>query len=249
MLSIDNGLKDMDIVSIAIITCIAAIVGTVLGFGTSTILVPILSLFLPIPEVLLLTGIIHWFGDVWKIGLFREGLEWRIIAIFCISGLLLSILGALLVNQLPVEFLTKALGVALIFYVFFIAFKPTLNLNPSNKNLLLGGALSGFFAGLYGIGGAIRGAFLNLFNLPKAVYIATNGAIALVIDSGRIGAYYMGGSALSSRLFYGLLIFIPVSLLGAYIAKFIVHRIPQRQFRLLIAIFLGLIGLRLLFIA
>ena len=24
-------------------------------------------------------GIIHWFGDIWKMGLFRQGIRWRLI--------------------------------------------------------------------------------------------------------------------------------------------------------------------------
>jgi uncharacterized protein len=65
-----------------------------------------------------------------------------------------------------------------------------------------GGVLYGFSAGFFGIGGAVRGAFLAAFDLRKAVYIATAGAI--------------------------------------------VDRIPQDRFRTVIAVFLGLVALKLL---
>ena len=77
----------MDIALIAALTLIASAVGTLTGFGTSTIMVPILASFLPVPQVLLLVGIIHWFGDIWKMLLFRIGVRWRLIFLFAFSKL------------------------------------------------------------------------------------------------------------------------------------------------------------------
>lgn len=101
-----------------------------------------------------------------------------------------------------------------------------------------GGALSGFFAGIFGVGGAIRSAFLAAFDLPKAVYIATAGAIGFAIDTARIGTYLAEGAVLPHYLLWGLLLFIPASFVGAHGAKTIVDRIPQKQFRMIVALFL-----------
>jgi uncharacterized protein len=60
----------MDIVLIAVLTLLASTVGTMTGFGTSTIMVPVLASFLALPQVLLLVGVIHWFGNLWKMLLF-----------------------------------------------------------------------------------------------------------------------------------------------------------------------------------
>ncbi|MBN1786877.1 MAG: sulfite exporter TauE/SafE family protein, partial [Sedimentisphaerales bacterium] len=125
----------------------------------------------------------------------------------------------------------------------FLSIKPNFRLAKNNRNMVTGGALSGFFAGIFGVGGAVRSTFLTAFDLPKAMYIATAGAIALLIDSARIITYIKGGTRLESKLLYGMLIFIPVSFLGARIAKKIVDYIPQRSFRLFITIFLALVGL------
>lgn len=53
----------MELTALIALTLIASCIGTMTGFGTSTIMVPVLSLFLPLPLVLLFAGIIHWFGD------------------------------------------------------------------------------------------------------------------------------------------------------------------------------------------
>jgi len=114
--------------------------------------------------------------------------------------------------------------------------------------MIAGGALSGFFAGIFGVGGAVRATFLTAFDLPKAMYLATAGSIALLIDSARLITYLKGGTGLEPVLLWGMIVFISVSFLSAQIAKKIVSHIPQKSFRLFISISLALIGLYFLII-
>lgn len=59
--------------AIAVLTVLAGGVGTLSDFGTSTIMVPALVMFYPLPRTLLVVGVIHWFGDVWKMAPVRRG--------------------------------------------------------------------------------------------------------------------------------------------------------------------------------
>lgn len=111
---------------------------------------------------------------------------------------------------------------------------------------LRGGVLSGFFAGFFGVGGAVRGAFLTAFNLPKEVYIFTSGLIALFIDITRVSSYVWGGAQLPDGLVLALIISVPVSFAGAYIAKKFLDRLPQKYFRIFVGIFLALVAAKLL---
>lgn len=54
---------------LCVLTLIASGIGTATGFGTSTVMIPILVLFVPIPIALLFVGIIHLCGDIWGLGL------------------------------------------------------------------------------------------------------------------------------------------------------------------------------------
>jgi len=112
---------------------------------------------------------------------------------------------------------------------------------------VLGGALSGFFAGVFGMGGAVRGISLSAFDLPKAIYLATAGAIALAIGTFRLITYVREGTQLNPLLSWAMLLFIPASFVGAWIAKRFINRIPQQYFRKILVVFLFLVGLRLLF--
>ncbi|MGH9857786.1 MAG: TSUP family transporter [Acidobacteriota bacterium] len=91
----------LEIVSLFFLTFIAAGVDTLTGFGTSTIMVPVLLLFFPLPLTLLFVGIIHWFGDIWKMLLFKSGMQWRLLFLFGGAGLVASYFGASLIVSFP----------------------------------------------------------------------------------------------------------------------------------------------------
>jgi len=236
----------MDIIYIALLTLIAATIGTITGFGTSTIMIPVLVIFLPPVEVIFLVAIIHWFGNIWKVALFRTGIDLRLIALFGIVGLITSYLGASISLGANKDILLRLLGAFLAGYSLFLIFRSRFRVSAGPGTALSGGALSGFFAGMFGIGGAIRAMFLSAFYLPKEIYIATAGAIGLMVDATRIITYFTGGATLTKELWWGLLIFIPISFAGANIAKRIVDKMPQDKFRRVIAVFLFTIGLKLI---
>jgi uncharacterized membrane protein YfcA len=143
------------------------------------------------------------------------------------------------------EILSRTLGVFLIAYVLFIVLNRTFKLSQRLSVAISSGALTGFFAGIFGIGGEINAAALSAFNLEKAVYVVTAGAISFMIDSTRIATYIRGGTRLDPVLVSGFLIFIPISLIGVMIGKRGVEKIPQEKFRNFVAIFIFLFGLKL----
>ena len=130
------------------------------------------------------------------------------------------------------------MGAFLIAYVFFIIFSRTFKLSQKLSVAVSSGGLTGFFAGIFGIGGEINAVALSAFNLEKAVYVATAGAISFLIDSTRIAIYLRGGVRLESIFLSGFLLFIPASLIGATIGKKGVEKIPQEKFRNFIAFFI-----------
>ena len=230
-----------------LLTLIASTVGTLTGFGTSTIMVPVLSIFLPLPVTLLFVGIIHWFNDIWKIILFKKGFNWKLILLFGIPGIIASFLAAKLPIALPETILERALGLFLVLYVAFLFLKPSWKIKASSSSALLGGTLSGFFSGVFGVGGAVRSSFLTAFNLDKSVFLFTSGVIGLLIDSARIIQYLLSDITLGF-LITALLLCIPASLLGAYIAKKLLDKVSQERFRLYVAAGLFLVGLNYLFL-
>lgn len=229
-----------------VLVIFASCIGTITGFGISTIMIPALLIFYPLPQTLLFVGIIHWFGNIWKLILFKKGFQWKLVLSFGIPGIAATYLGASLIFNIPSETLSRILGGFLICYVVYLFARSSFKIKANLFTSICGGASSGFLAGIFGIGGAVRSLFLTSFDLPKEVYIATAGAIALIIDSTRLSTYLLSGTRIENTLLWGLLLFIPASFLGAKIAQRIVNKIPQKHFRKVIAIFLLLVGIKLL---
>ena len=238
----------MEIIYLSLTTLVASLIGTATGFGTSTVMVPVLLLFYPLSPTLLFVGIIHLFGDIWKMILFRRGIDWKIILSFGVPGLIMSYVGATISLSISPDVLKRILGLFLLSYVIFIIMKRNWKLSRSIPTAGTGGALSGLFAGVFGVGGAVRSAFLTAFDLEKRTFIFTSGIIAFIIDTTRIATYLSGGTKLSSDLMTALILCIPISLAGAYVAKGIISKIPQSAFRIFVAIFLALVALKYLFV-
>jgi hypothetical protein len=225
---------------------VSEVAGTMAGFGSSTIFLPLALLFVNFKAALVLVAFLHIFGNLGRISFFRHGLDWNLILKFGIPSVLLTITGALLVSFISQDILKGILGVFLIGYASYSLWKENFAVSPSTTNAIVGGAVSGFLAGLIGTGGALRGAFLTGFRLPKERYIATAAAIALAVDVTRIPLYVSQGFLESKYYLYIPILFL-VALAGSFIGKKVVKKIPQKQFRKLILLAILLIGIKFVF--
>lgn len=241
----------LDLIIISFIAMLANAVGILSGFGTATIMTPTLLLFFPYTQCLLLSGVIVWVHNVLKASFYIKHINWRLLIYFGIPGVITTFLGASLVGILTkselASLLPKALGALLIGYVIFLFLVPTFKLEHDRKLSTLGGAAQGFFAGLFGIKGPVRTMFLAAYDLPKAEYLGTIGAISFFVDSTRLLTYFAQGMRLEDHLLYGLLFFIPASYIGAKCAQYGVNKIPQKYFRPVVLLFLLVVGFYLLF--
>lgn len=131
--------------------------GTLSGFGSSTFFVPTAILFEKFHLVLTLTAILHCFGNISKLFLFGRNFQLKTFLRLALPSILFTIVGALLVNYLPVRLFEVGLGIVLICVsgLFLINGFEIKKMPPWFAIVL--SAISGFSTGLVGTGGAIRG--------------------------------------------------------------------------------------------
>jgi len=89
-----------------IVAFFAEVIGTMAGFGSSTIFLPIALFFFDFRTALVLVAIFH-----------ISGLNKRILLIFGIPSIILTVIGALLVNYISQNILKFILGLFLLVYV------------------------------------------------------------------------------------------------------------------------------------
>lgn len=208
----------------------AEIIGTVGGFGSSMLFVPIAGYFLDFHSVLGVTALYHLSSNISKIYFFREGFDKKLIINMGISSVIFVIIGALLSNYFPSKTLEILLAIFLISISLILLIFKSIKVQPTQTNSIIGGILSGFIAGLLGTGGAIRGITMAAFNLKTSVFIATSAVIDLGIDLSRSVVYTYNGFVHKDDL-YLIPILLVVSIIGTFIGKKILQKLSEEQFK------------------
>src|SRR3989338_11627968 len=108
---------------------IAEIIGTIAGFGSSTIFLPLALFFVDFKTALILVAFLHIFGNLGRIAFFRHGINKKLIFIFGIPSIVLTVIGALLVNYTPQNILKLILGIFLLIFSISSIVKPDLKLD------------------------------------------------------------------------------------------------------------------------
>ncbi|MGE3760037.1 MAG: sulfite exporter TauE/SafE family protein [Pseudobdellovibrionaceae bacterium] len=219
--------------------------GTLSGFGSSTFFVPAASHFEKFRFVLVLTALLHCFGNVSKLALFRESFNVRLFLLLAVPSVIFTAIGAFLAGQVGTEYLHQGLGVFLILWaLYFLIF----NREPVRMPLWLAmalTALSGFCTGLLGTGGAIRGIALASLGTEAAVFVGLSAAIDLLGDILRAVIYVQSGFMDWSQWHYLPMLFM-AAWCGTLIGKMILGRINQKIFERIVAVFVLLGGVAML---
>lgn len=212
-----------------ILAFLAEILGTISGFGSSILFVPIASLFFDFHLILGITAVFHVFSNLSKIFLFRDGIDKNIVLKLGIPAVLFVILGAWINKFFPQNQMELTLAVVLIGLSIYLLIYSTKHLHQNNRNLILGGTASGFVAGFVGTGGAIRGIVLAAFGLEKNIFISTSAFIDMGVDASRTVVYYLNGY-IGEEVLVLLPALILISIAGTWVGKKLLKFIPQKQF-------------------
>ena len=156
-----------------LLTIVAEIIGTIGGFGSSVFFVPLGNFYFDFYSVLGMTAIFHLSSNLSKIFLFKKGLDKKLLLYIGVPSVIFVIVGGFMSKIVDSGALEIVLGVFLVVFSLLFLIKSEIIILPNKKNSLIGGALSGFSAGLLGTGGAIRGLTMAAFNLEKSAFIAT----------------------------------------------------------------------------
>lgn len=216
-----------------ILAFIAEILGTVSGFGSSILFVPVASIFFDFKTVLGITAIFHVFSNLSKILLFRKGIRKDIVIKLGIPAVIFVIIGALATTYLPAKEIELAMNIILVFLALYLLFNMNKPIQQTNSNLYIGGITSGLIAGFAGTGGAIRGITLAAFQIPKDIFIATSAVIDLGVDASRAVIYTSQGYFRKEHLVL-IPFLIVISVLGSYTGKLILRKFSERIFRIIV---------------
>ena len=212
-----------------LLALLAEIIGTISGFGSSILFVPLATIFIDFKLVLGITAVFHVFSNLSKIVLFKKGINKEIAIKLGIPAVLFVVLGAYLTQVIPLKEIELSMNLIILGLTLFLISGAGRKIQQTNFNLYTGGVISGFLAGLIGTGGAIRGITLAAFGLEKDVFIATSALIDLGVDSSRAVVYILQGYFLEEHLIL-IPFLVVIAVMGSYLGKRILAYIPEKYF-------------------
>lgn len=247
-----------------VFACVAALLASALtlfsGFGLGTLLMPVFSLFFPVPLAIAATAIVHLANNLFKLALVGRHADRGALIRFAVPAAIAALAGAgllTLVADWPPWFTwhvadetyavtpVKTLIGGLIIVFAVLEFSPAVGrLALPPRYLIAGGLLSGFFGGLSGNQGALRSAFLIKAGLSKEAFIGTGVVAAVMVDLVRLTVY---GLSLPAALFEAPVLGIvgPATLsafLGAWLGARLMTKVTMRSIQIVVAVFLMLVG-------
>jgi uncharacterized protein len=252
----------MEIVVISIVAFLVAILTFFSGFGLGTLLAPVLMLFFPIDVAIALTGIVHFFNNIFKLFLVGKNVNKEVFIRFGIPAIIFAFIGAYVLLKIPnmqplfsYQFNGKTFSIyplkltiaILILFFACMDIVPYFSKLQFDKNKLpIGGALSGFFGGLAGTQGALRSAFLIRSGLSKEAFIGTTVVISSLVDFTRLSVYSTRIMHLDLQQNLPLLICATLSAMtGAFIGNKLLKKVTINFLKITVAVFLIIIGIAL----
>lgn len=252
----------MEIAIISVVAFLSAILTFFSGFGLGTILTPVFMLFFPVELAIALTGVVHFFNNIFKILLVGKNANKSVLIRFGIPAVIFAFIGAWILLHIPdvkslfayqlfgktfevypVKFI---ISILLIIFASMDLIPYFQNLQFSKDKLSIGGALSGFFGGLSGNQGALRSAFLIKAGLTKETFIGTAVVVSIFVDFTRLSVYAtrFTKSGLIDNL--TLVFWATLSAIaGAYIGNRLLKKVTLKFLRITVALMLIIISLAL----
>lgn len=219
------------IVLIPIISFIASLVRSTLGFGESLIAVPLFLLFMPVEIAVPLSVMLSIFialviviQDHRKIHF--NSAKWLII--YAIPGIPIGIAILIYGNE---EMIKIGLGLLIIFYSFYSLFVDKKKTNREENTLLLFacGFISGILGGAYGLNGPPLAIYGNLRRWSAKQFRATLQAYFLPASFLGLIGFLVKGLVTAQVSFYflvSLITAVPAIFLGRYLN----HRLKDGSF-------------------
>ena len=216
------------------------------GFGIGSFLTPLLALHLDLQLAVAAVSIPHFLGTTLRFLLVRKDLRKDIFIRFGIWSAIGGLGGALLHNTGSNPSLIIVFACLLIFAGLTGTFGLSNKMRFPPKVSWLAGLVSGGFGGLVGNQGGIRSAALLGFDLSKKEFVATATGIGLIVDGARMPVYFASRVADLIPLWLSISIASVGVLLGTWLGKAVLTKIPEPIFKRAVSVIILLLGLSML---
>ena len=212
---------------------VASALAAVTGFGGAAVLLPILVLIFGVRDAIPILTVAQLIGNGSRVWFNRSELVLPVVGWFALGGVPAALVGGVLFASAPLSFLKRLLGIFLLGTVAYRHLGKQKSLRLPLRGFAVIGAVFSFLSALLGSVGPIMAPFFLAYGLVKGAYIGTEAFATVVMHVTKLVAY--GGTAiLTLQSVAAGLALGPIMVLGSFIGKKILDRVPERLFVLLI---------------
>lgn len=234
-------------VAFALLLFGAAIKG-VIGLGLPMVSIPMLTLFVGLPQALAIVVLPVLAANAWQVWQFRRGPADRMpMGRFLLSGAVGVGVGTWMLASVPAAWLETTLDVLLLAYLALRIGQPAMTL-PRNaaRRLLVGtGFASGALHGATGISGPIGITYFHAMHLPRPEFIYCTGVMFFGFTAAQVPMLWMAGFLNLHTFAIGVLC-LPAIAAGLWLGNRIARRLDPRIFNWLVLVVLAWTALSLL---
>ncbi len=219
----------LQLVIVAAAALVASTLAAVAGFGGAAVLLPVLTAVFGIRLAIPILTVAQLVGNGSRVWFNRDLVDRRVLGWFSLGAVPLALLGGLLFATAPLSALMRLLGAFLLATVAWRYLNPRPPRKPATRTFAAIGAGFGFASALLGSVGPLMAPFFLAYGLVKGAYIGTEAASTVVMHIVKLVAY--GGTAVLTVSAAALgLALGPLMVLGSFIGKRIVDRLPEHVF-------------------
>ncbi len=217
----------------------------VAGFGGAAVLLPILVWAFGVRDAVPILTVVQLIGNASRVWFNRREVAMPVVGSFARGAVPLSVAGAAVFATAPPPVLQRLLGLFLLLTVAYRHTRVGRNARVGLRGFAGLGAVSGFLSALLGSVGPLQAPFFLAYGLVKGAYIGTEALATVVMHVVKLTVYQRYALLSVVSVGTGLAIGV-VMILGSYVGKRLLDRVPERVFPLLIEAVLIVAGLQFL---
>ncbi len=224
----------------------AGALSAVVGTGASLLLLPILVPMFGAVEAIPIMAVAGFMANFSRVLAWWRSIEWKAVFAFALPGMPAAAAGAYVLIHLPQGWPETLLGLFIMALVPVRRFAVVQFKRVGLTLLAVAGALVGFLTGIFLSTGPLSVPAFLAFGLVRGAFIATEAGASLLVQASKIIAFREFGAISTVDLLYGVIVGAAL-MAGTFLARPIVARFADHQFRTLMDAVTAISGLWLFY--
>ena len=226
----------------------AGVLGGVIGFGTTILLMPPLVHFYGPMTAVPVIALVAIVANLARVGLWWRSIDWKLCGVYAATSVPAVVLGAHTLVQFNARMIELILGLFVLLMIPVRRWLRRMDWKPQLGHMALVGVIIGYLTGIVASTGAINTPFFLAYGLVKGAYIGTEAASSLAVFLAKGAAFHQLGVIDTRAIGQGLLIGAFV-FAGSTLSKRLVLHLPEHRFLQLMEAVMAVSGLSILWMA